>query len=85
MRPSDVYHTHPGIFGGTPVFTGTRVPVESLIEHLKGGETVEEFLATFPMVRRAQADTFLDIALQRALSETPNGRNRHPVDSRHDA
>jgi uncharacterized protein (DUF433 family) len=53
--------------GGEPVFAGTRVPVESLIAHLKAGETLDDFLEGFPSVTREQAEAFLEIALQAAL------------------
>jgi uncharacterized protein (DUF433 family) len=42
----------PEIMGGTPVFTGTRVPIQSLFDYLEGGETVEEFLYNFPTVKK---------------------------------
>jgi len=55
------------VMSGTPVFTGTRVPVESLIAHLKAGDTLEDFLEGFPSVRREQAEAFLELALSAAL------------------
>ena len=50
----------PGIMGGTPVFTGTRVPVQTLIEYLEAGETVDDFLEGFPSVCRRQVIAFLE-------------------------
>jgi uncharacterized protein (DUF433 family) len=50
------------ILGGTPVFVGTRVPVQSLFGYLEGGESLDEFLRQFPSVRRAQAVAALEIA-----------------------
>jgi uncharacterized protein (DUF433 family) len=41
--------------GGTPVFVGTRVPLQNLIDYLKGGESIEDFLDGFPSVTREQA------------------------------
>lgn len=41
--------------GGTPVFVGTRVPLQNLIDALEGGESIDEFLEGFPSVQRAQA------------------------------
>ena len=41
-------HTDPKIMGGTPVFVGTRVPLQSLVDALEGGESIEEFLEGFP-------------------------------------
>jgi uncharacterized protein (DUF433 family) len=44
----------PEIRGGTPVFTGTRVPVENLISYLKDSESIDEFMVGFPAVKREQ-------------------------------
>jgi len=49
-----IIHSDPQIMGGTPVFVGTRVPLENLIDYLEGGDSVEDFLAAFPTVRREQ-------------------------------
>ena len=62
MKRDQVITVDPEIVSGTPVFTGTRVPVESLIAHLESGETLEDFLEGFPGVRREQAEAFLEIA-----------------------
>ena len=72
MERKDVYHSHPGIMGGTPVFTGTRVPVDSLMAHLKAGDPLERFLDGFPGVSRDQAEAFLELALVGALADTPH-------------
>jgi uncharacterized protein (DUF433 family) len=53
---------NPEIMGGTPCFTGTRVPVKTLIEYLQGGETVNDFLEGFPTVAPASVMLFLDRA-----------------------
>ena len=45
----------PNILSGTPVFAGTRVPVQTIIDYVAGGHTLEEFLDDFPTVRREQA------------------------------
>jgi uncharacterized protein (DUF433 family) len=50
------------ILGGQQVFAGTRVPVESLFDHLEAGASLDEFLSDFPTVSREQAITLLDIA-----------------------
>lgn len=71
MNRADIYHSHPGILSGTPVFTGTRVPVDSLIHHLRAGVTLEAFLDDFPSVSRDQAEAFLTLALNDALDLTP--------------
>ena len=57
----------PGILGGTPVFRGTRVPVQTLIEYLEGGQTIDEFLDGFPTVTREQVIAFLEEAKARML------------------
>ena len=46
--------------GGTPVFAGTRVPVQTLLDYLEGGETIDDFLEGFPTVRREQVIAFLE-------------------------
>lgn len=53
---------NPRVQGGVPCFTGTRVPVESLFDHLKRGYTVEQFLEDFPTVQRFQVDAVLELA-----------------------
>lgn len=50
------------ILGGQPVFKGTRVPVESLFDHLEAGVPLDEFLDDFPTVSKEQAIALLDIA-----------------------
>lgn len=59
MIPGDVITIDPGVLGGTPVFTGTRVPVDSLWAHLSAGDSVEDFRAGFPGVSREQAEAVL--------------------------
>ncbi len=49
-----VVHSDPQIMGGTPVFVGTRVPLQNLIDYLEGGESIESFLEGFPSVKREQ-------------------------------
>lgn len=50
-----VIHSDPEIMGGTPVFVGTRMPFQTLLDYLEGGETLAEFLDDFPTVTRKQA------------------------------
>jgi uncharacterized protein (DUF433 family) len=50
-----IIHSDPEIMGGTPVFVGTRVPLQNLIDYLEGGESVEDFLEAFPTVNHEQA------------------------------
>ncbi|MDQ3283239.1 MAG: DUF433 domain-containing protein [Acidobacteriota bacterium] len=61
-NPQAFVHSDPEIMGGTPVFVGTRVPVESLFDYLEAGDSVEEFLEAFPTVSRDQAVAALEIA-----------------------
>jgi uncharacterized protein (DUF433 family) len=62
MDPKQIVHSNPEILGGTPVFVGTRVPVQALLDYLEGGETIEEFLDDYPTVSREQAVAFLEEA-----------------------
>lgn len=59
LPDGSVVHSDPEIMGGTPVFVGTRVPVQTLIDHIQRGSTLDEFLEDFPTVRRQQANEFL--------------------------
>jgi uncharacterized protein (DUF433 family) len=52
----------PDVMGGTPVFAGTRVPVQTLLDYLEGGETLDDFLEGFPAVSREQVVSFLEEA-----------------------
>lgn len=49
-----VIHSDPEIMGGTPVFVGTRVPLQNLVDCLEGGESIEDFLDGFSSVKREQ-------------------------------
>jgi uncharacterized protein (DUF433 family) len=53
---------NPNVMGGTPVFSGTRVPVQTLLDYLEAGESIDEFLAGFPTVTRQQVIAFLEEA-----------------------
>jgi len=55
--------------GGTPVFVGTRVPVEALLDYLEAGDSIDEFLEGFPSVTREQVITFLEETKARVLAE----------------
>ena len=69
MERSDIVHSNPEILGGTPVFVGTRVPVQTLLTYLEKGETLEEFLDNFPTVSREQAIAFLEEAGRALLAQ----------------
>lgn len=48
--------------GGTPVFAGTRVPIQTFLDYMEAGETIDDFLAGFPTVKREQLIQFLEQA-----------------------
>jgi uncharacterized protein (DUF433 family) len=68
LANGSVVHSDAEILGGTPVFVGTRVPVQTLIDYLEGGYSVDEFLDNFPSVRREQVNAFLDQATRALLA-----------------
>jgi uncharacterized protein (DUF433 family) len=74
MVASPVVHSDPEIMGGTPVFVGTRVPVQALIDYLEGGHPLSEFLEDFPTVKREQAIAVLEQAKQILVSSAPAAR-----------
>jgi uncharacterized protein (DUF433 family) len=74
LKADQIISRDPEVMSGTPVFAGTRVPVQSLIDHLRAGDSLEDFLEGFPSVTREQAESFLDLALQAALDETDHAR-----------
>ena len=57
----------PDVMGGTPVFCGTRVPVQTLLDYLEAGDSIDEFLAGFPSVTRRQIIDFLEAAKDRLI------------------
>ena len=59
----------PNILGGTPVFGGTRVPFQTLLDYLEGGQTLGEFLEDFPTVKREAAICALEHAKELVVSE----------------
>jgi len=69
MNSSSVVTCSPAVLGGTPVFAGTRVPVEALIDYLEGGDTIDAFLEGFPSVTREQVITFLEETKARVLAD----------------
>jgi uncharacterized protein (DUF433 family) len=62
LKIQNVVHRDPEIVSGTPVFIGTRVPVDNLFDYLQGGDTRDDFLDHFPSVSRDQAIAALEIA-----------------------
>ena len=57
----------PEVMGGAPVFCGTRVPVQTLLDYLEAGESIDQFLEGFPSVTREQVVTFLEQAKDRLV------------------
>lgn len=57
-----VIHSDPDIQGGVPVFVGTRVPVKNLFDYLEAGDSLDDFLKSFPSVTREQAVAALELA-----------------------
>ena len=58
--------TNADVMGGTPVFSGSRVPVRTLVEYLQAGETIDDFLEGFPTVGRDKVLAFLDAVQRKA-------------------
>jgi uncharacterized protein (DUF433 family) len=69
MKRSSVVHCDPDILGGTPVFVGTRVPVQALIDYIEGGHSLEKFLDDFPTVSRNIAVAALEQAIVHLLAD----------------
>ena len=65
MEANDTVSRDPNVMNGALVFAGTRVPVDTLIEHLAAGDSLEDFLTDFPTVRREQAIAYLEMALEK--------------------
>jgi uncharacterized protein (DUF433 family) len=61
-------HSDPEIMGGTPVFVGTRVPVQTFMDYLEAGDPLDEFLEDFPSVSRKQAVAVLELAKEMLLA-----------------
>lgn len=68
-----VIHRDPDIMSGEPVFVGTRVPLQNLIDYLAAGDSIEEFLDSFPSVTRQQAVAALELAGE-ALAQRAHSR-----------
>lgn len=62
MEINQILHVDKEILGGQVVFTGTRVPVETLFDHLEAGVSIDAFLEDFPTVSREQAVAILEVA-----------------------
>jgi uncharacterized protein (DUF433 family) len=62
MQPMEIIVKDQDILGGTPVFRGTRVPFQALLDYLEGGQTLDEFLDDFPTVSKGAAIAALELA-----------------------
>lgn len=69
MDRKRIVYSDPEVVSGTPVFVGTRVPAQALLDYLEGGETIDEFLDDFPSVSREQAIAFLEEAGRALLAD----------------
>jgi uncharacterized protein (DUF433 family) len=59
----------PEVMGGTPVFPGTRVPVQTLLDYLEAGDSIDDFLAGFPTVKRDHVVAFLERGAALAVTD----------------
>jgi len=69
MTLREIVSVRPDVMHGTPVFAGTRVPIQALLDHLEAGDSLDVFLADFPSVTREQAVRFIDLAGQHAVAD----------------
>ena len=69
MKSNDLITVDPNILGGTPVFVGTRVPVQALIDYIEGGHSLKEFLDDFPTVTRDIAVAALEQAKAHLIAD----------------
>lgn len=73
---SAVVHSDPEIQGGVPVFVGTRVPAKNLFDYLEAGDSLDDFLKSFPSVTRDQAVTALELAREALAPDAHAGANQ---------
>ena len=69
MSKKAVIQRSPDVLGGTPVFDDTRVPVQTLIDYLEAGDSLEDFLGDFPTVSREQAVAALQLAKEALIQD----------------
>ncbi|MDE0027729.1 MAG: DUF433 domain-containing protein [Spirochaetaceae bacterium] len=74
VQKPQVIHRDPEILGGTPVFVGTRVPVQALLDYLEAGRPLAEFLDDFPTVARGQAIAVLERAKEMLTADAHSAR-----------
>jgi uncharacterized protein (DUF433 family) len=68
-RTPSVVHSDPDVLGGTPVFRGTRAPLQAFPDYVEGGQTLDEFLSDFPTVSRELAVQALEQARDRLVAD----------------
>ena len=68
---ANIVTSSPEVLGGTPVFTGTRVPAQNLLDCLEEGDSIDLFLYDFPTVKRGQVVAMLEAAKQEVLEAVP--------------
>lgn len=73
---STVVHSDPEIQGGMPVFVGTRVPLKNLFDYLEAGDSLDDFLRSFPSVSRDQAVAALELAREALARDAHAGKMR---------
>lgn len=66
---SDIVSVNPNVVSGTPVFKGTRVPVQTLLDHLEASDSLDKFLNDFPSVPREMAIRFIELAGEAAMEK----------------
>ena len=69
MKPK-IIASDPDVMGGTPCFAGTRVPVQTLLDYLEAGDSIDYFLDGFPTVKREQVIEFLEAATEQMVAAT---------------
>jgi len=73
--PDPLITADPQRLGGTPCFTGTRVPIKTLFDHLEAGDPLEVFLEDFPSVSREHAQAVLRLAFASAIAGPDNAKH----------
>ncbi len=76
MEQTKIVSRDPEIMSGELVFSGTRVEVETLIDYLKAGHSLDDFLKGFPTVSREQAEAYLEMTLEAAGEKAPAGASQ---------
>ena len=69
MNLQEIVSIRPDVMHGTPVFAGTRVPIQALLDYLEAGDSLDEFLDSFPTVTREQAVQFIDLSGRQAVAD----------------